>query len=138
MPGEECGGGKPDQAAADDQNVGLHHHARPGFGPITPLFSLSGAVRKTGFPFFGSCTKYTRDPQGPGSIVRRGGRVVECTALEIRSPPSCAIPEGHLTSQSVGHFRALRRSLFVLVHARPRQLGSKLGSNGLALFLSGR
>ena len=84
VPGEECGGGQPDQAAADDKDVGLNHHARPGFGPITLLSSLLGAVGKTGFPFFGSCTKYTRDPQGPASIVRRGGRVVECTALEMR------------------------------------------------------
>src|SRR6516162_2371969 len=39
---------------------------------------------KTGFHFCGSCSKYTRDPQGPASILRRGGRVVECTALEMR------------------------------------------------------
>jgi hypothetical protein len=29
--GQERGGGKPNEAAADDQNVGLDHYARPGF-----------------------------------------------------------------------------------------------------------
>jgi hypothetical protein len=38
VPGEEGGGGKPDQAAADDKNIGFDHHARPGFGPVTSLF----------------------------------------------------------------------------------------------------
>jgi hypothetical protein len=31
---------EPDEAAADDQNVGLDHHARPGFGPICSFLNI--------------------------------------------------------------------------------------------------
>jgi hypothetical protein len=67
-------------------------------------------------------------------MVWRGGRAVECTALEILSWPSRRIPTSTSKSCSVTQFRFFRRSLSVSISLRATELGSILDSKVLRLF----
>jgi hypothetical protein len=117
VPGEKSGGGQPDKAAADDQNVGLDHHARPGFRANRSFLTDCGPPGKPAFPFSPHALK-PRNPLGPASIMRRGGRVVECTALEMRhtgnriggSNPSLSAKFEHDHAYSRGSIQAIRQS----------------------------